>query len=369
MHLARFVAAAGMVAAIAAPVARADGLPVLGIDDGSSGVTVPGSGVRYVTLPAGRSTIVAAVQRNGGRIVRAFTWPGTWTIPAVAYDGSAGGLSADRRTLVLIEPRVRFPRARTRLLVVRAGTLRDARLVDLRGDFSFDAVSPDGSHVYLIEYTSPKDPTRYLVRSYDATRWRLDPRSIVDPRDPSEKMRGNPLSRVLSADGRLAYTLYDGGGAHPFIHALNTVRGTARCIDLDGLPAGLQLWDLRLRMSADGRSVAISQRGRALLALDTQTLAVGPPAHAGAAGLPVTIYAVLAVAVALLTLAALAARRAGALRAGGDPASSGDPRGRRRAGVRAAVRARAARAPRATRPTPRTAAARPSPGPASPPRP
>jgi len=369
VHLARFIAAAGMVAAIAAPVARADGLPVLGIDDGSSGVTVSGSGVRYVTLPAGRSTIVAAVQRRGGRIVRSFTWPGTWTIPAVAYDGSAGGLSADRSTLVLIEPRVSFPRAGTRLLVVRAPTLRDARLVDLRGDFSFDAVSPDGSRVYLIEYTSPNDPTRYLVRSYDVTRWRLDPRPIVDPRDPREKMRGNPLSRVMSADGRLAYTLYDGGGAHPFIHALNTLRGTAQCIDLDDLPVGLQLWDLRLRMSADGRSVAIVQQGRALLALDTQTLTVGPPSPAKAAGSSVGLYTALAAALALLTLAALVARRAGARRAGGDPASSGDPRDRRRADVRAAARVRAARAPRATRTTPRTAAARPSPGPVSPRRP
>jgi hypothetical protein len=332
-------------------------------------VTVPGSGVRYVTLPAGRSTIVAAVERSGGRIVRSFTWPGTWTIPAVAYDGSAGGLSADRRTLVLIEPRVSFPRASTRLLVVRAASLRDARLVDLRGDFSFDAVSPDGSHVYLIEYTSANDPSRYLVRSYDVRRWQLDARPIVDPRDPSEKMRGNPLSRATSADGRLAYTLYDGGGAHPFIHALNTSRGTARCIDVDDLPAGLQLWDLRLRMSPDGRSVAIAQRGRTLLALDTQTLTVGPPPHAKAAGPPLRLYAGLAALLALLTLAALAVRRVGALRAGGGPASSGAPQGRRRVGVRAVVRARAVRAPRATRPTPRTAAARPSPGPASPPRP
>jgi hypothetical protein len=358
-----------MIAAVAAPFARADGLPVLGIDVGSSGVTVPGAGVRYVTLPAGRSTIVAGVERNGGRIVRSFTWPGTWTIPAVAYDGSAGGLSADRRTLVLIEPRVRFPRARTRLLVVRASSLRDARLVELRGDFSFDAVSPDGSHVYLIEYTSPNDPTRYLVRSYDVTRWRLEPRPIVDPRDPSEKMRGNPLSRVTSADGRLAYTLYDGGGARPFIHALNTSRGTARCIDLDGLPAGLQLWDLRLRMSADGRSVAIAQRGRTLLALDTRTLTVGPPPHAGETDRPLGLYAALAAALALITLAGLAARRAGALRGGGGPASSGEPRGRRRAAVRAAAPVRVARARRATRPTPRTAAAQPSPGPVSPPRP
>jgi hypothetical protein len=265
------------VAAIAAPSARADGLPVIGIDVGSSGVTVPGSAVRYVTLPSGRSTIVAAIQRNGGRIVRSFRWPGAWTIPAVAYDGTAGGLSADRKTLVLIEPRASFPRAKTKLLVLPAQTLRDATLLDLRGDFSFDAVAPDGSRVYLIQYTSSTDPSRSRVRSYDVRQLRLEVRPIVDPRDPGEKMRGRPLSRATSAAGRFAYTLYDGGGAHPFVHALDTTRGTARCIDVDGLPAGIDLWNLRLRLSPDGRSVGIFDRGRPLLALDTSTLTPGAP--------------------------------------------------------------------------------------------
>jgi hypothetical protein len=272
VRLARILAAAGAIAAIGAPAAHPDGLPVLGIDVGSSGVTVPGVGVRYVTLPSGRSTIVAAVQRNGGRILRSFGWPGNFTIPAVAYDRSAGGLSADGRTLVLIEPRERFPRARTRLLVLKARTLRDARLVQLRGDFSFDAISPDGARLYLIQYTSPTDPTRYLVRSYDAKRDRLDPRPVVDPRDLAEKMRGNPISRATSADGRFAYTLYDGGGSHPFIHALDTTNAVARCVDLDGLPPRTQLWDLRLRMSRDGRAVRVAERGRALLVLGVSSL-------------------------------------------------------------------------------------------------
>jgi hypothetical protein len=370
VRLARILAAAGTIATIVAPAARADGLPVLGIDVGSSGVTVPGAGVRYVTLPAGRSTIVAAVQRDGGRIVRSFSWPGTFTIPAVAYDGSAGGLSADRRTLVLIEPRVRFPRAQTRLLVVDARSLRQARLVQLRGDFSFDAVSPDGSRIYLIQYTSATDPTRYLVRSYDARDRRLEPRPIVDPRDRTEKMRGNPISRATSFDGRFAYTLYDGGGSHPFIHALDTARGTARCIDVDLLPAQTPLWDLRLRMSSDGSSVTVVRGARSLLALDTHTLTLtAATRRAASKGRPTVLYAAAALLALLLMLALLVARRAGALRAGGGPASSAGRRDPRRAAVPRAARGFAARALRATRATPRTAPARPSPSPVSPPRP
>ena len=56
--------------------------------------------------------------------------------------------------------------ATTRLLVLHTPSLRFRTAMRLRGDFSFDAVSPDGSRVYLIQYLSPTDPTRYAVRSY-----------------------------------------------------------------------------------------------------------------------------------------------------------------------------------------------------------
>ena len=46
-------------------------------------------------------------------------------------------------------------------------------------------------------------------------------------------MRGQPLTRATSPDGRWAYTLYDGAGKEPFIHALDTSTRSARCIDLD----------------------------------------------------------------------------------------------------------------------------------------
>jgi hypothetical protein len=92
--------------------------------------------------------------------------------------------------------------------------------VTLKGDFSFDAISPNGDWLYLIHYTSPQDPTRYLVQAYDLRRWRLASAPIVDPTAPHERMRGNPLTRAMSADGRWAYTLYDGGG--------HTVRARAR---------------------------------------------------------------------------------------------------------------------------------------------
>ena len=265
MSIRRVLVGSALIVAFAtfAPVAAADGLPVLGIDVGSTGVAAPsGHGAlrddRRARRHDGRAR--PASGRPGPR--RPSSSRGTYTIPAVAYDGSASGLSGDRHTLVLIEPRTSFPRATTSLLVLRTPSLAHRALVRLRGDFSFDAVSPDGSRLYLIQYLSPTDPTRYAVRSFVLATMRLAPRPIVDPREPDEKMRGNPLSRAMSADGRFAYTLYDGGGTRPFIHALDTARATARCIDVVGLdPTVLaNLSTLRLHMGDGGRVVQIAER-------------------------------------------------------------------------------------------------------------
>ncbi len=159
--------AALLAAGVGASGAGADGLPVLGVDAGGTGVVARSGDARYVTVPANGDTVVARVNPHSGRILASRLLGGTFTIPAVAYDGSAGGLSADGRTLVLIQPRVSFPRAQTALMVVDAQRLRALRIVRLRGDFSFDAISPRGSLVYLIEYISPTDPTSYRVRAYN----------------------------------------------------------------------------------------------------------------------------------------------------------------------------------------------------------
>jgi hypothetical protein len=284
------------------PAAGADGLPVLGVDVGSTGVAAPTGSVRYVTIAAPGGTEVERIQRSGGRVLGVSFFSGTFTIPAVAYDGSASGLSGDRHTLVLIEPRTSFPRAATSLLVLRAPSLAYRSLVKLRGDFSFDAVSPDGSHLYLIQYLSPVDPTRYAVRRFDLASMRLSAKPVVDPRQPGEKMRGNPLSRAVSADGRWAYTLYDGGGSRPFVHALDTANATARCIDVDQL-ASANLSSLRLRLADGGRSLRIADGATTFAAVDTHTFAVSQP---GAAGGPSRLLLFGAVGAALAVLAAAA---------------------------------------------------------------
>lgn len=271
-----------VVCAVAFPLdGHADGLPVEGVDASRSGVTSPSSAdVRYVTLRVPHGTVVAAVRADGGQILRSRFLRGHFTIPVVAYDGSASGLSGDGQTLVLIRPRANFPRRRTTLALLEAGRLRLRDEFTLRGDFSFDAISPDGSSLYLVEYLSPKDPTRYLVRLYDLRAGRLASEPVIDPREVGDVMRGSPISRAASADGRWAYTLYDGAGQHPFIHALDTTGQTARCVDLHGLAGRDDLFELRLVVGPGGRRLTVVAGAERLAIVDLRSFRVTPPGSA-----------------------------------------------------------------------------------------
>jgi hypothetical protein len=156
--------------------------------------------------------------------------------------------------------------------------LRVDRLITLRGDYSFDAISPGGAVLYLVRYVSANDPTRYEVRAFDVRAGRLLPRPVVDPRERDEAMRGSPITRTTSPDGRWAYTLYDGAGATPFVHALDTSRREARCIDLQLLVGRTDLWNLRLAISRDGSSLVVRTGRRPLVLVDTSTFRVSRPA-------------------------------------------------------------------------------------------
>jgi hypothetical protein len=269
------------IAALAAlpAVASADGLPVVGIDGGDGVVSAAGAS-RYVTFSSGRDTVVARLYTKGAAVARSRSIRGLFTVPLVAYDGSASGLSADQRTLVLIRPRTRFPQPRTHLAILDARRLTVSRYLTLRGDFSFDAVSPDGSSIYLVNYLS-RDPTNYAVRALDVRSGRLLSRPIVDPHEPDEKMRGMPVTRATSADGRWAYTLY--GPEKPFIHALDTSSGTARCIDVDAASGNRDIFLLKLRLRDGGRTLAVVHGKHPLALVNTSTFEVSaPPAPASA---------------------------------------------------------------------------------------
>jgi hypothetical protein len=290
-------------------VASADGLPAVGID--ARPLSVPGGDTEFVTDSRKHATRLIEQARYGGAM-RERRLAGSFSLPAVAYDGSPSGLSADGRTLILISPRTRYPRKHTTFAVIDAKTLRVRRHIGLKGDFSFDAISPDGRLMYLVEY-DPRNFGEYEVRAYDIRAGRLFAKPVVDPSEPDEEMYGVPVTRATSADGRWAYTLYD-SREHPFVHALDTSGRTAACIDLDDVR---KAWGatLELRGPRDPGGPRLDVVGKAdqvLASIDTRTNKVIEPAAESRAKPPETedtgtswLLVAAPTAVLLLLLAAL----------------------------------------------------------------
>ncbi len=264
-----------LATAIVAPAAAlADGLPLPVEDVGPSGVVSPDGASRYVTVESGGDTVVERIDTARGEVRQSVRLKGRYTIPAVALDATPGGLSVDGSTLILISPRTSFPRETTDFVRIETDRFTNPHPFTLDGDFSFDALSPAGRTMYLINYTAPHDPTEYHVRAFDLATGLLRPGTISDPDEGDAEMYGYALSRVMSPDGRWAYTLY-WGGEHPFIHALDTKAGAADCIDVDELGRNQDIWGLRLRLGAGGSYLVIGQRATPLLTVDPHTHTVG----------------------------------------------------------------------------------------------
>jgi hypothetical protein len=231
-----------------------------GLDYGWEGVRGPDTDVRYVTLGTPRATIVAAITVRGGRVVRSRSVRGFYGVPLVAYDGTTGGLSGDGRTLVVASygPLPGEP-GTTRFLTLRARTLKPYRLVELRGSWSFDAISPDGSRLYLIEHISAGVAPRYRVRAYDLQAGRLLPKAVIDRLVSKAIMGGQPVTRATTPDGRWAYTLYARVKGKPFVHSLDTARRQAFCIDLPLKLGEAAQMRLRLRLRSDALTVHLGK--------------------------------------------------------------------------------------------------------------
>jgi hypothetical protein len=219
------------------------------------------------------------VRTSDGRVLRYRSLAGDWGVPFVTLDRGVGGLSADGRVLVLpdgIAPRDAL-RARSQFIVLATKPLRVERAIALRGDFGFDALSPNGRVLYLVEHVSEADPNRYRVRAYDVGAGRLLPRVIADKRQRDWLMTGFPVARATSDGGRWVYTLYAQGDNYPFVHALDTVNRTAVCIGLPWPWAESQdaINSARLTLGDDGELVIAGDRGHGTtFVLDTRTFKV-----------------------------------------------------------------------------------------------
>ena len=268
------VAALAATAAFAATGAAGNGGPSPGTVAGWDGVVAPAGDVRYVAVPSGDRTVVAAVRVRGGRVVRWTSLPGQYGIPMVAYDGTTGGLSPDGKTLVIATQLTAGARE-TRFALLNTRTFRRARTIVLRGAFSYDAFAPGGRTLYLIEHVTPaRDAARYVVRAYDLRKNRLVPRKVADKRTRQTTMRGVPLTRATTRVGTWIYTLY-GGGHHASVHALNTRGRWAVSVNLPWRGEQQGLWSVRMSLRSEGRHLLLRQPGIGKLALvDTQSFSV-----------------------------------------------------------------------------------------------
>jgi hypothetical protein len=254
-----------------AAAAAGDGGPGPGVSFGWAGITH--GNMRYVTVPTPSWTTVESIQRRGGKVFGTLNVKGTWGIPLVAYDGTTGGLLPDGRTLLLADANAGpYLRSQSLFTFVDVKKMRQLQTFALRGDFSYDALSPDGRYLYLIEHTTAKDLTQYRVRAFDLRARRLLPKIVADRRSWGTTMSGTAITR-LSTDG-WAYTLYGGSSSVPFIHALDTRHVSAVCINMPWKSQPQRIWNYRLRTDGEGNLVVRGPRGRALVTVDRQSFRV-----------------------------------------------------------------------------------------------
>jgi hypothetical protein len=270
-------------------------------------VTSQDGAFHYIAIPNGTGgTLLLNAYTAGTEVYGSMTLPGSWGTALIGNGAQSGqGLSRDGRTLVLESTGGPLIRP-AKFLVVDPTHWKVLRQITLPGSFTFDALSPNASRMYLIQYKASNDLTHYVVREYDLRANRLLPGKIAARgEDGAEKtMAGYALTRTTSANGRWVFTLYQKPSGMPFIHALDTVRGRAHCIDLPWSKANTGVYNLVLSLRDDDRTLAVRWRsGRALLNVAVGSWEITRPA---AGGFPWTWVGVgIAAALALLAAGAL----------------------------------------------------------------
>jgi hypothetical protein len=241
-----------------------DGLPSL---DGS---------LHFVTLNAGSNTRLEAVGAQRDATPMSRTILGAFGVAQLTQAGLAGGLFHDGSAFVLQSMGLK---ATSSFMIVGTKDLVPHATIRLKGTFGFDAVSPDGSKLYLIQHTSAQDIQHYVVRAYDLKARKLLPGRVADKTQSSWIMQGWAVDRATTSDGRWAYTLYANPGGYPFVHALDTVRGVAHCIGIPWRGDGSAPFNMRLALSGDGRSLAVDRTsgGATFVAVDLSTWKVSYP--------------------------------------------------------------------------------------------
>jgi hypothetical protein len=264
-----------LAGALALPAIASAAYPAPFAVQGGAGLPNLDGSVRYVAQTAGANTRISAFGAVEDPSAPSVLLRGAYGIAALTQSGLTGGLFHDGSAFVVQSLGIK---STSRFVVIGTKNLVPRQTITLKGTFGFDALSPDGTKLYLIQHTSTQDIQHYIVRAYNLKTHKLLRGRVADKAQKSWVMQGWAVDRVTTNDGRWAYTLYSNPGGYPFVHALDTVRGVAHCIGVPWRGDQNEPWNMRLALNEDGRSLAVNQKsGSTFVAIDLATWKISYP--------------------------------------------------------------------------------------------
>jgi DNA-binding beta-propeller fold protein YncE len=231
----------------------------------------------HYTLDGASPTTLRWVDAKTGRTITQIVLAGSYSFANERESGPTG-LSPNGRWLVLTGE----SGASSSFAVIDTALLKLAAVAQIRGPFTYDAISDDGTSLYLIERISPEaarelggvTPYSYRVRVYDVPAAKLSETLVVDVKLAAQTvgdtnaetrvdgiMNGIYQSSVPSRDGVWNFSFYYNPNRGPFIHVLHLNSRSAFCIlDLPVVSGG---YEQRL-----GWSLALTPSGETLYAVN-----------------------------------------------------------------------------------------------------
>jgi DNA-binding beta-propeller fold protein YncE len=209
----------------------------------------------YVTTPQNGQTTIRVINTQNGQTLRSLTITGTYSTAGQSY--TTATISADGHWLALLDLGQNGNRSIISLVDTQAGKL--VKTIWLNGSFELDAMSMDGNSLYLLQRLD--DHTgHYDVKLYNVAEGKLYDTPIVDKTEVNDpRMTGTALTRQVSSDGLMVYTLYINTLSNTaFVHIL-PLQGEnfpfARCVDLPVGKSADLLPYYTLALSPDGRTL------------------------------------------------------------------------------------------------------------------
>ncbi|MGH2472011.1 MAG: hypothetical protein ACRDG6_06365 [Candidatus Limnocylindria bacterium] len=256
----------------------------------------------YYTLEGASPSTLSWIEAKTGRKITAVALPGSYAFADERTPGPSG-LSPNGRWLVLVGEHD----ASSGFAVIDTALVKLAAVATVPGPFTYDAISNDGTSLYLIEEITPQTardlglntPYGYRVRVYDVPAGKLSETLVVDVKLASQTIANNAETRVdgimngiyqssvPSRDGKWNFSFYYNPSRGPFIHVLHLNSRSAYCIlDLPVVSGGDEKhlgWSLALTPS--GKTLyAVNGALGVVSSIDASTLKVTRTATVG--GLP-----------------------------------------------------------------------------------